>query len=53
MLQQPSYFHYLDQGQEYYLKSQELLTMFPKMKVLKYEEPLHEDQYRASIILKK
>lgn len=41
------------ENKEYYLKSQELLTMFPKMKVLKYEEPLHEDQYRASIILKK
>lgn len=38
---------------ESYLKSQELLSMFSKMKVLKYEEPLHEAHFRASIILKK
>lgn len=37
----------------YFLKPQELLTMFPTMQVLKYEEPLHEKNYRASIILKK
>ena len=37
----------------YYLKSQELLTMFPGMTILKYEEPLHEKFYRAGIILKK
>lgn len=37
----------------YYLKEQELLTMFKDMRVLKYEEPLHENRYRASIILQK
>lgn len=41
------------ESEEYYLKAQELLTMFPKMQVLKYEEPLHEPHFRASIILKK
>jgi 2-polyprenyl-3-methyl-5-hydroxy-6-metoxy-1,4-benzoquinol methylase len=41
------------ENKSYYLKSQELLTMFPNMKVLKYEEPLHEDQFTASIILQK
>jgi tellurite methyltransferase len=37
----------------YYLKEQELLTLFKGMKVLKYEEPLHEKNSRASIILQK
>ncbi|MFP5457579.1 MAG: methyltransferase domain-containing protein [Bacteriovoracia bacterium] len=38
---------------ENFLKDQELLKMFPGMKVLKYEEPLHEKDFRASIILQK
>lgn len=38
---------------EYYLKEQELLHMFPGMRVLKYEEPLHEKEFRSSIILMK
>ena len=38
---------------KYFLADQELLTMFPKMKVLKYEKPSHEKHYRASIILQK
>lgn len=38
---------------EYYLKEQELLTMFKGMRVLKYEEPAHEKKFRASIILQK
>ena len=37
----------------YYLKEQELLSMFTGMRVLKYEEPTHEKKYRASIILQK
>ncbi len=37
----------------YLLKPQELLTLFPKMRVLKYEEPLLEKDFRASVILKK
>ena len=44
------------QGEEKYssyLKPGELLKMFPEMTLLKYEQPLHEKQYRASIILKK
>ena len=36
-----------------YLKQQELLTLFGDMRVLKYEEPLHEEKYRASIIVRK
>lgn len=36
-----------------YLKSKELLTMFDGMNILKYEEPLHEKRYRASVILRK
>lgn len=36
-----------------YLKQQELLTLFGDMRVLKYEEPVHEEKFRASIILKK
>lgn len=36
-----------------YLKPKELLAMFDGLSVLKYEEPLHEKSYRASIILKK
>ena len=36
-----------------YLKEQELLRLFPGMRVLKYEEPLHEKEFRSSIILKK
>ncbi len=38
---------------EYFLKEQELLKMFPNMKVLKFEEPLHEKEFRSSIILQK
>ena len=37
----------------YYLKPQELLGMFPKMKILKFEEPVHENEFRSSIILQK
>jgi SAM-dependent methyltransferase len=40
-------------GDEIYLREQELLRLFPGMRVLKYEEPLHEKEYRSSIILKK
>jgi tellurite methyltransferase len=38
---------------EFLLKEQELLKLFPGMRVLKYEEPLHEKEFRSSIILKK
>ncbi len=38
---------------EYFLKEQELLTMFKGFKILKYEEPQHMKNYRASIILEK
>ena len=37
----------------FYLKKQELLTLFKDMVITKYEEPLHEKKFRASIILKK
>lgn len=36
-----------------FLKEQELLKMFPGMRVLKYEEPLHLKEFPASIILQK
>lgn len=39
--------------EEYFLKDQELLGMFKGMRILKYEEPLHEKDFRASIILQK
>lgn len=38
---------------ENFLKEQELLKLFPGMRVLKYEEPLHEKEFRSSIVLKK
>lgn len=38
---------------ENYLREQELLKLFPGMRVLKYEEPIHEKEFRSSIILKK
>ncbi|MBF0312435.1 MAG: class I SAM-dependent methyltransferase [Oligoflexia bacterium] len=40
-------------GPQDFLGSQELLFMFPSMSVLKYEEPLHKQDFLASIILKK
>lgn len=39
--------------EDFLLKEQELLRLFPGMRVLKYEEPLHEKEFRSSIILKK
>jgi len=36
-----------------YLKQQELLRLFSGMRVLKYEEPLHQKEFRSSIILQK
>lgn len=36
-----------------FLKEQELLKLFAGMRVLKYEEPLHEKEFRSSIILRK
>lgn len=38
---------------EHMLSPGELLKLFPDMQILKYEEPMHEDKYRASIILQK
>ncbi len=38
---------------EQYLKPKELLHMFPKTEVLKFEEPMHEKRFRAGIILRK
>lgn len=40
-------------GDAIYLREQELLKLFPGMRVLKYEEPLHEKEFRSSIILRK
>lgn len=39
--------------EDYFLKDQELLSAFKGMRILKYEEPLHEKEFRASIILQK
>lgn len=39
--------------QDEFLREQELLRLFPGMRVLKYEEPLHEKEFRSSIILRK
>jgi tellurite methyltransferase len=36
-----------------YLKEQEMLKLFSGMRILKYEEPLHEKEFRSSIILRK
>ena len=38
---------------ENYLREQELIRLFPGMRILKYEEPLHEKEFRSSIILRK
>jgi tellurite methyltransferase len=39
---------------DYFLKSQELLKLFPSdMKILKFEEPIHRKEFTSSIILKK
>lgn len=40
-------------SREYLLRPTELLHMFPGLRVLKYEEPMHLKNFRASIILKK
>lgn len=37
----------------FYLKPQELFKLFSDMRVLKFEEPIHEKEYRSSVILKK
>lgn len=37
----------------YLLRESELMTMFPNMRVLKYEEPLHLGNFTTSIILQK
>ena len=37
----------------YYLKPQELLTMFPDTHILKFQEPKHEKEFRSGIILQK
>lgn len=38
---------------EHFLKEQELIRLFPGMRILKFEEPLHEKEFRSSIILMK
>jgi tellurite methyltransferase len=35
----------------FFLHSQELLTLFPKSTILKFEEPIHESQFKSSIII--
>lgn len=42
-----------EEDTSYYLKPQELLSMFPGMEILKFEEPMHEAEFRSGIILKK
>jgi len=36
---------------DHFLKEQELLKLFTGMRVLKFEEPIHEKEFRSSIIL--
>jgi len=43
----------VDQQSDNFLKEQELLKLFSGMRVLKYEEPIHEKEFRSSIILQK
>lgn len=43
----------LENPLHYYLKPQELPKLFSEMRVLKFEEPIHEKEYRSSIIVKK
>jgi tellurite methyltransferase len=38
---------------DFFLKEQELLKMFSGMRILKFEEPQHEKEFRSSIIIKK
>ena len=40
-------------GKNFLLKEGELLNLFPKMRILKYEEPIHQNDFIASIILQK
>lgn len=40
-------------SEEQYLKDKELFTLFEDMSILKYEEPLHEKNFRASAIFRK
>ena len=40
-------------SKEYLLRPTELLGMFKKIRVLKYEEPMHLKNYTASIIIRK
>lgn len=42
-----------DYPRRYLLREGELLNLFPEMKVLKFEEPLHQREFTTSIILKK
>lgn len=38
---------------KYLLEELELLTMFPGLRILKFEEPLHQKEFTSSIILQK
>ncbi len=44
---------YKNDKESYFLKDRELLKLFPGFRILKYEEPLHEKEFRSSIILQK
>ena len=46
----PEYKRYND---DYLLQPGELLDYFPSLRILKYEEPLHENRFRASAIFQK
>ena len=43
----------LREEKEYYLRPQELLSMFSNLEILKFEEPTHEKVFRSSIIARK
>lgn len=44
---------YAKEADSSFVQKQELLKLFPGMQVLKFEEPLHEKEFRSSIIVKK
>jgi tellurite methyltransferase len=46
-------FNLKNEPEEFFLKPQELLYLFKDFRLLKYEEPLHENSFRASAIFKK
>jgi tellurite methyltransferase len=51
--QRESFKKYQNEPVNYFLKSQELLSLFKDYQILKFEEPIYEKEFRSSIIVKK